>query len=150
MVTVVRESVVPAAPDQVWERVVSPAGINHELLPWMRMVLPRRWRGAGLEEVPLDQPLGNAWLLYLGVLPLDVDRLRVTELVPGSHFQERSTMLTMRRWDHRRTLTPTAAGTLVRDEVEAVPRVRLLTPVVARIVGALFTHRHRRLRAWFG
>jgi len=42
--------VVPAGPAVVWERVVTPEGVNHEMRPWMTMSMPcpgsqSCWRG---------------------------------------------------------------------------------------------------------
>ena|ERR1700760_787445 len=75
------------------------------------------------------------------------------ELRPGRRFDEQSTMLSMRRWRHERTLEPDGdAKTDVRDRLtfELRPPIRLLTPVMAVGIGALFSHRQRRLQRHFG
>ncbi|HYG94520.1 MAG TPA: hypothetical protein VD859_13140 [Nocardioides sp.] len=150
MPTVIRTSVVPAPSALVWERVTNFAGVNHELMPFVRMVVPRHRRGTTVDDAPVGKRLGRFWMLYLGVLPLDYDDLTLTELVPGSHFQEVSTMLTMRRWEHRRELRPLGAGrTEVTDTVRFEPRLPLVGGAVAVLVGRLFSHRHRRLVGWF-
>ena len=62
-------------------------------------------------------------------------------------------MLSMRRWRHERTLEPDGeAKTVVRDRLtfELRGSLRLLTPLVAAGIGALFSHRHRRLQRHFG
>jgi hypothetical protein len=100
-----RESVVDAPADEVWQRVVTPEGINDELRSWMAMSMPR-----GAESMTVDNaPIGRAWLRLFGVLPFDYDRLTIAELQPGRAFREESTMLSMRRWQHERSVTPTAA-----------------------------------------
>jgi ligand-binding SRPBCC domain-containing protein len=60
-------------------------------------------------------------------------------------------MLSMRRWEHERTLTPLDSGTLVRDRVTLQPRVPIpgFASFLARVVDAFFKHRHRRLRTYF-
>ena len=146
MRTLVRTSVVPTSSDVVWERVTDFAGVNHELMPFVRMVVPRERRGTTVDDAPVGRRLGRFWMLYLGFLPLDYDDLTLTELVPGSHFQEVSTMLTMRRWEHRRELRPLGPErTEVTDTVRFEPRLPLLGGVAAFLVGRLFSHRHRRL-----
>ncbi|MCW2835470.1 MAG: hypothetical protein JWN68_3423 [Nocardioides sp.] len=139
-----------APPAEVWSRVVTPEGINHELGPVVRMRMPRRWRGSSIEDLSLDESLGWAWLLLFGVLPFDADRLRLTEVVPGRLFQERSTLLSARRWDHRREVVASSAGTRVSDVLEVEGRPLTPTFVVALVATTLFRHRHRRLRAHFG
>lgn len=144
-----RSSEVAAPRTVVWERVTSFDGINHELMPLMRMRVPRGLRGQTMATVPLGQPLGRAWICYLGLLPLEYDDLLLTEVVPGSHFHEVSTMLTMRRWEHRRELRDAPGGTEVTDTVGFEPRVAALAGVFEPVLKGLFSHRHRRLRLYF-
>jgi ligand-binding SRPBCC domain-containing protein len=143
--------VVPAAAAAVWDRVVHPDGINHEMRPWMTMSMPRGARGVTVETVRLGHPVGRAWLRLFGLIPFDFDDLTIVELEPGRRFLERSTMLSMRRWEHERTLTPVAGGTRVHDRVTLEPRLPIpgLAGLLARVVDAFFKHRQRRLQAYF-
>ena len=141
--------------DAVWARATTPAGIRHELRPLLSMTMPPGLRGLGVEDAVdrLDEPLGKAWLLLAGVLPVEYDDMRIVALDPGRRFQERSTMLLLSRWEHERLVTPLGHGACeVRDRLMFVPRVLAGRPVVRRVaerlVAALFAHRHRRLRAW--
>ena len=46
------------------------------------------------------------------------DELTIAELVPGRSFDEQSTMMSMRRWRHERSVTPDGSGTaVVRDRI---------------------------------
>ena len=67
---------------------------------------------------------------------------------PGRSCHERSRMLTLWRWEHERAVLPDGAGRGGPAHLRA--RIGLLAPLAQRIVGALFTHRHRRLVTWFG
>lgn len=145
-------SVVPAPRHLVWARVASAEGITHELAPWLSMSLPRGTEGLDVATLPVGQPLGKAWLRLFGVLPVDYDDLTVVALEDGRRFHEVSTMMSARRWEHERTLADAGAGaTEVHDRLTVEPRVgaRLLGPIVARVVRALFEHRHRRLASYF-
>jgi ligand-binding SRPBCC domain-containing protein len=144
-----QSSVIDAPPSVVWERVTSFAGVNHELMPWMRMTPPRRYRDASITTVPTGVPLGRVTTWYLGFLPLDYDRMSFAEVVPGVSFHEVSTMGTIRHWEHQRTLHPVddRARTRVTDTITFEPR--LPGPVTGRTLRALFAHRHRRLAAHF-
>jgi ligand-binding SRPBCC domain-containing protein len=147
-----RQSVVDAPAERVWERVVTPEGINDELRPWMTMSMPRGAESLTVDNVPIGTPIGRAWLRLFGVVPFDYDRLTIAELAPGHGFREESTMLSMRRWRHERSLTPDANGkTVVRDRITFQLRgaLRPATPVVAAALRALFGHRHRRLQRHF-
>jgi len=151
-VTVIeRETVVGAPADDVWRRVVTPEGINDELRPVMTMSIPRSAAGMTIDEVPIGTPIGRAWMRLFGVLPFDYVYLTIVEVQPGHAFHEESTMLSMRRWCHERSVTPDGATAIVRDRLTFQLRagLRLATPVVAAGIGALFSHRHRRLQRHF-
>ena len=141
---------------RVWARVVTPEGINHELGPWMRMTMPRSLRGKTIADVEAGQRLGRSWLLLFGVIPFDYDDLALAELEPGRRFLERSTMLSMRRWEHERTVEAVGEGRCeVTDRVAFELRRGLASmPGSARLTRAIltrmFAHRHRRLAAYFG
>lgn len=147
-----RESGVDAPAEQVWARVVTPEGINHELRPWMTMSMPRGARSLTVDTVPIGTTIGRSWLRLFGVLPFDYDRLTIAELQPGRSFREESTMGSMRQWRHERTVTPDGVGrTVVHDRITFRPRagLRFAAPLLAVGIGALFSHRHRRLQRHF-
>lgn len=148
-VIVEQRSVVGAPVDLVWNRVVSPEGINDELSPWMTMSLPRGIT-LRIDDVKVGVPIGRCWLRLFGVVPFDYDRLTLVELEPGRRFHEKSSMLSMRRWEHERIVEPAGRqATVVFDRVTLEARLPLLTPFVAAIIGRFFEHRHRRLARHF-
>lgn len=143
---------VPASRREVWARIVTAEGIDDELRPLLRMRFPRRWRGHTLDQVPVGEPLGRAWLLLFGLLPVEYDDLILAEVLPGRLFRERSTMVLMSRWWHdRELLDQPNGGTEVVDTLTFELRhpLTLLGPATAGIVRILFTHRHQRLRRHF-
>ena len=62
------------------------------------------------EEIELGVPLGRCWLLLFGLLPFEYDELTLVRLEPGRGFLERSRMLSLRHWEHERTLEPSGRG----------------------------------------
>jgi ligand-binding SRPBCC domain-containing protein len=146
-----RQSVVDAPADQVWARVVTPEGINDELRPWMTMSMPRGAETLTVDNVPLGTPIGRCWMRLFGLLPFDYDRLTIAGLEPGRGFDEQSTMMSMRRWRHERSVTPGDGKAIVRDRITFELRMplRLATPLVAAGLRGLFGHRHRRLQRHF-
>jgi ligand-binding SRPBCC domain-containing protein len=142
-------SVLDAAPSEVWARVTTPEGINHELMPLLRMTVPRYLRTIDADTIPIGQKAFRSWVFLFGVIPFDYDDLTIVRLDPGKGFLEQSTMLSQRSWEHERTLEPVAEGTRVTDRLRFEPRFppgRLHRAFVVRI----FRHRHRRLRRYFG
>lgn len=147
-----RQTVLPVPAESVWDRIVTPEGINDEMRPWMTMSVPRGVEGVTIETVPVGTPIGRACLRLFGVLPFDYDRLTVTELEPGRRFREESTMLSMRRWVHDRTVEPESEHTArIVDRVTLGPRLGLLMagPVLRSVLAGFFAHRHRRLSRHF-
>ncbi len=142
-------SVVSAPPTVVWERVASFEGVNDELMPIVRMTCPPEHRRIDPATVPLGRPWFRSWLLLFGVLPIDWDHLQLVAIDPPHGFHEDSTMLTQRRWVHRRSLEPVADGTRVTDSIEFEPRLPGVGPLLRVVFEAVFRHRHRRLAAFF-
>jgi ligand-binding SRPBCC domain-containing protein len=137
--------------EAVWARVTTPAGVNAELMPIARMTLPRGIERLDIATVPVGERIGRCWILLFGLIPIDWDDLTLERLEAPSGFLERSSMLSMRSWEHERTLEPVAGGGCVlrdrvRFESRALLPARALLPVYRRV----FRHRHRRLRAQFG
>ena len=117
----------------------------------MRRTVPRRLRGKTIDDVEPGQQLGRSWLLLFSVIPFDYDDLGLAELGPGHRFLERSTMLSMRSWEHERIIVPAGENACevtdrvafeLRRPVAALPGAEAATQVLLR---RLFAHRHRRL-----
>ncbi|MCR6031888.1 hypothetical protein GGQ22_10570 [Nocardioides sp. zg-579] len=142
-----RTSTVARPAAEVWARVTSPAGIRHEMRPWLSMTMPPRLRGRTIDDAAglLGRPLGKAWVLAGGVLPVDFDDMTLVALEPGRRFHERSRMLLFPHWEHERTVEPVDETTCtVTDRLVLRPRL----PGTRHVVGLLFAHRHRRLVRW--
>jgi hypothetical protein len=151
MTVVERTTEVPAPAGAVWARVTSMEGVNHELRPWMRMTVPRAARGLTLDTVELNRPVGRSWVLALGVIPFDYDKVTLVERGPGLRFLERSPMGSMRLWQHERVVEPRGdAACAITDRLTFEPRLPGSTRLVRGLIERIFAHRHRRLLSWFG
>jgi hypothetical protein len=140
-----------APPRAVWERIVTPVGINDEMRPFLRMTVPRGLERLDPGSVRLGEPLGRSWILLFGVIPFDYDDLTLLRLEEGRGFLERSRMLSQRLWEHERTLEPEGEdGCVISDRVRWEPRLGLPGAPLRPVIGAFFRHRHRRLRRRFG
>lgn len=143
-----------AAPaDEVWAKVSTMSGVNHELHPWVHMTVPASFGRRSLQEATPEQLKGvlfNSILLGLRFIPFDVHALHLEQVRPGQGFDEHSTSWMQKTWIHRRRVVPAGHGCIVTDELVVEPRVFFMAPVVRGIVGFLFRHRHARLLKTFG
>lgn len=154
LTVVERTSLLHAPPEAVWARVTTWEGVNDELRPLFRLTRPPGLRDVDLDEV-VGRPLGKAWLLLAGVVPVQYDDMTIAELEPGRRFLERSSMALLSPWIHERTVAADGDGTLLTDRLELGLRrplgnVMELASVAGTVVSAVFAHRHRRLRRRFG
>ena len=146
-----RESVLPGVSSSVlWDEVVTPEGINYELLPFLKMTVPPQLKGKRIDEVPLREPLGRAWVKLFGLVPVDFDDLVLDQVGPGSCFREVSSTSLCRLWMHEREVGPSSeGGAYLKDrvsiEMRAPAQFLRLGFVAERIVGLIFSHRHARL-----
>jgi ligand-binding SRPBCC domain-containing protein len=140
-----------ASPAEVWERIITPAGINDELMPICRMTLPRGLRRLDPAEIELGTPLGRSWIMLFGLIPIDYDNIILVRLEPGKGFLERSAMLSQSVWEHERTIEPQGPDACnLTDRVRFQPRLPIPSVLLRPLFRAVFRHRHRRLRAHFG
>ena len=145
---------VTAPADAVWAWVTTPAGINDETTPVMRMTVPPAMRGRTIADVAPGTHLGRSWLLLFGLVPFDYDDLFIAELEPG-RFLERSSMLSIRVWQHERTVAADGDASVVTDRIGFELRHGLaVVPGLPRLLRAalhrFFRHRHHRLTRRFG
>lgn len=149
-----KASVIDSPPDSVWRRITSQDGINDEMGPYLKMTMPRSFRGNSIGDVTPGTRIGKSYLLLFRFIPVGFDDITIARIEPGRMFREESRMTGMRIWVHHRTLEPTngtaGEGTIVTDEITVAPR-RLLgiipgsSALVSTILGRFFAHRHRRL-----
>jgi ligand-binding SRPBCC domain-containing protein len=144
-------SLLAAPPGPVWERVTTPAGINDEMRPFLRMTLPRGIEWLDLATVQPGQRLGRSWILLFGLIPFDYDDITLVRIEENRGFLERSQMLSQRVWEHERTLEPAGDDRcLITDRVAWQPRLGLPGEPLVPVIRRFFRHRHRRLRRRFG
>ncbi len=137
-----------AAPEVLWRHAMSPAGVNQEFRPFLRMTFPRDVQDLSAAWKPGER-LCRSWMLLAGVIPIEYDDLVFEEIEPGRRLLERSSLLTQRVWEHERTLEPTPGGCRIHDRVRFVPRLRWLAWFYAPVFRAVFRWRHRNLRRLF-
>ena len=137
--------------ETVWDVVSTMAGVNAELAPWLRMTAPPEATNMRIEDAPVGQALFASWVLVCGILPVDRHYFMLAEVERGRGFVEQSTSWSERHWEHRRHVEPRGErGCTLTDRLIFTPRLRVSGPLLVRVVGAVFGHRHRVLRGRFG
>jgi ligand-binding SRPBCC domain-containing protein len=142
-------SFLQAAPEEVWARVTTVQGINHELRPLLRMTAPRDLRETGIANIAMGTRVCRSWVLLFGVLPVDYDDITLQRLEPPRSVLEKSTMLSQRAWEHERIIEPAPGGSTLTDRVRYEPRLPIPDLLLRPLYTAIFKHRHRRLRRHF-
>jgi len=145
-------STLAASAEEVWAHATSPAGVNYEMAPWLRMTFPASAVSV-LDAWSPGRTLFRSWLLVGGVLPLEYDDLSFAAVEPGRRFLERSVLLSQRVWEHERVIEPlgsAARGCRVTDRLAFEPRIAPLGAAYEAVFRRVFAHRHRRLRKRFG
>ena len=103
-------------PDVLWRHATTPAGVNRELAPFLRMTFPSDLADLTEGWRPGERRF-RSWLLLFGVLPVEYDDVAFDEIDPGRRFLERSTLWSQRVWEHERTIEPTDLGSRLTDRV---------------------------------
>jgi hypothetical protein len=135
----------------VWGEATTAEGINHELMPIVRMTVPRGLDTLSVTDATDGARLGRSWLLLGGLVPFDYDDITLERVEPGRSFQEDSTMLSQRSWRHHREVLPDGDGRCrVTDTVTFVPRLPVPVAALEFVFRQVFAHRHRRLRRRYG
>jgi hypothetical protein len=128
------ETEVGSSAARVWAGVTRMAGVNAELLPYVRMTCPAEFADRGIDEAPLGEVAFRSWLLAFGVLPFDLHALKLEEVGDG-WFVEVSSSWMQRVWRHER---------------HVAARTPLAEPLGRAVVAFLFRHRHRQLQRLYG
>ena len=140
-----------AGSEAVWERAMTPEGINDELGPLLRMTVPRGARRASTWTRSSRGRLGRSWILLFGFLPVDYDEIGLERIEPGAASSSArrcspsgsgSTSGRSSRLGAGAARSPTGSPGSRGCRCPG----RLLRP----LFGAVFRHRHRRLRRHFG
>ena len=134
------------SPENVWKAVRTFRAVNSELFPIMQMMCPKDYLDRPFEEFPLGVFLFHSLVLFLGWIPMEVSHARLMQVDPNKGFIEYSEMALAKKWIHRRILEPSGGGCRITDELEIVPRLSILKPLLWLFVNLLFWNRHRRLR----
>lgn len=139
-----------ASRERLWEHTSDLDQVNREFFPFFKMTYPACGRLLTPKTVKIGEKLFRSWILLFYVLPVEYDDITLAKLEPGSGFYETSTMLTQKKWRHKRTLLNIKNGCCVVDEIKFTPRLYFGGEVQKKLFSMLFKYRHWRLKRIFG
>lgn len=132
------------------EHCASVEGITRELRPWFRMTFPPGLVHLNEETVVVGEPICRSFILLFGILPVEWDDVTIVEFDPGRRFLERSSMATLRLWEHERLVIPVDGGARITDRLRWEGRYPGAGALFRVLVPRLFRWRHHQLTRIFG
>ena len=124
-------------------------GVNYELAPIVHMTAPSEWKSKSLRDAPERESLFNSCILLFGVIPVDLHKIKFSQVLENG-FEETSSSVLMKHWNHNRKVDKYGNGCEVIDEVSFSTRIPFIEGLVKPIYSFVFKHRHNRLRKKFG
>ena len=124
-------------------------GVNFELFPPIKMTSPKKYSEKSIIEWPKNVGVFKSVLLLGGFIPIDCHSFKFVEL-EQDRFEELSSTLMNKVWNHKRTITDSGKNCLVVDKVSYQSRTPLVGSLMKPIYRYIFEHRHRRLRSKYG
>lgn len=122
------------------------AAVNAELGPWIKMTVPAPWHHRPIVQWPTETALFNSWILLFGVLPIDKHRFYLHSTNKATGFDERSTSIINKRWQHTRTAHPGNYGCTLTDTVTFESRLPFVAALLTPVYRLVFQRRHHYLR----
>ena len=124
-------------------------GVNYELYPFIRMSFPAEKLDERLSDWPAGVQLFTSKILLLGFIPIDSHLFKFDKIF-NNGFEESSSSLLNKRWNHRRTIVPHKFGSTVHDEVDYISKLAILDWLTKPIYRLIFVYRHKRLKSKYG
>lgn len=142
----IKESVIRASPERVFQFHEQPDVLNLLMPPWetAEVVQPAKISEVGSEaiiETKILGPLKTRWVA------------RHTVYDPPRRFEDVQVRGPFRFWRHQHTVEPHADGAILRDEIDYQPPLwflgRVLAPVLVQPrLQKLFDYRHEVTKRW--
>ena len=82
----------------IWRVIGTMRGVNAELMPWIRMTVPRVYAEVCFEEMPRDTVAFKSWILLFGFIPIDRHTFLWVRVESAVSFVEESSSWLQRRW----------------------------------------------------
>ncbi|WP_373097066.1 hypothetical protein [Zhongshania sp.] len=135
--------------ERLYADLLTMDGVNYELMPLVKMTTPSEWASKHLKLWPIGSELFSSVILLFGIIPVDIHKFKLSK-VDEAGFEERSDSLIHKKWNHSRTIKSLGSTCIVIDELEFVPKLRFLGPVMKPVYSAIFKHRHKRIAVKYG
>jgi len=132
---------------KLWKDIWNFENINKELAPFVRMTPP----SISLDEIdvhsiPLNQKLFDSYIFLFWIVPVDIHHFKLKNITEFESFEETSTSLLVKQWNHTRKLESKDQKTLLTDTITFQHRISLLSKFTFPVYKKIFQHRHKYLR----
>jgi hypothetical protein len=124
-------------------------GVNYELHPIVHMTAPKEWKARLLTEAPVNKKLFSSTILLFRLIPVDIHNVHFKRILENG-FKESSNSITMKVWNHDRTINILKQGCILTDEISYSTRIPFLDVIIKPIYSYVFRHRHQRLIKKYG
>jgi ligand-binding SRPBCC domain-containing protein len=142
----IKESIIRASPERVFEFHEQPNVLNLLIPPWesARIIQPAKISDVGSQAIIETKVFGPFTVRWVA---------QHTVYEPPHLFEDVQLKGPFRSWRHRHVVEPYAAGTILRDEIDYEPPLgflgRLVAPmIVEQRLEKLFAYRHDVTRRW--
>ena len=121
-------------------------GVNFELFPIIKMTSPNNYSDKSILEWPKNERIFTSVLLLGCFIPIDCHSFKFVNIEKDG-FEECSSTLMNRGWNHKRTIVDAGKTSLVIDKVSYQSRAPLIGALMKPVYTYIFEHRHKRLRS---
>lgn len=142
-------STVKSKPEKLSKDLLTMAGVNEELHPFLHMSSPIEWRTQPISGWPINTRLFKSWITLAGVIPVDRHQFEF-KAIHRHGFKECSSSFFNHEWHHERTIEASAEHSIIRDSVHYTSKVAVAGILMKPLYQAIFKHRHRKLRLKYG
>lgn len=132
---------------KLWKDIWNFENINKELAPFARMTSPSiSLNEIDVNSIPLNQKLFDSYIFLFWIIPADIHHFKLKNIIEFESFEETSTSLLMKQWNHTRKLESRNQKTLLTDTITFQHRINFLGELTFLFYKKIFQHRHKYLR----
>jgi len=144
------ESLINISKENLWKSIWSFDHINKEIAPLFRMTSPSiDLDTIDPKSIPLNQQLFKSYIFLFKIIPIDIHSFMLKSIIEFEFFEETSSSLMMKHWNHTRALKARGPQTLLIDKIEYQHRLGFMGQICFPIYKFVFAHRHKKLRSFY-
>jgi len=141
------QSLLKIKKEKLWKDIWNFENINKELAPFARMTPPNiSLDEIDVNSIPLNQKLFESYVFLFWIIPVDIHHFKIKSITEFVSFEETSTTLLLKQWNHTRKLESRNEQTLLTDIITFQHKISFLGKLTLPVYKKIFQHRHKHLR----